>query len=97
MIKITIKYEDEVTPRVIQISDTNIQNEQEFVKWTLNSMWDDCYMDENLKSEFYIEHEWLCSEYFDVFYKGYNIFDWYSVASGWIRSDESYINIETTV
>lgn len=94
MIKITIKYQDEDKPRIIQILDTLIEDENKFVGWVFHSMWNDCYINVDIKSEYYNQNEWLCDTYFDIFYKGYNVFDWYNSSSGWIVLDNSYINIE---
>lgn len=94
MVKITIKYEDEAELRVIQLSDSNINNEKEFVDWVLNSMWNDCYMDADLKSSYYNSNEWLCDSYFDLFYKVYNVFDWYNGNGYWENTEHSYVLIE---
>ena len=94
MIKITIKYEDIFEARIIQISDTDIQNEDMLVSWILNSMWNDCYLDKPVKTPYFYRHSVLCAAYFDLCYKVYNILDWYDPSIGWTNTDSTYCTIE---
>lgn len=94
MIKITIKYTDVIKPRTITISDSDIDNENELVDWVLNSMWNDCYFETEAPSQFYIDNYLVCACYFELLYKGYNIFDWYNSETGWENEEDSYITIE---
>lgn len=94
MIQITMKYIDEDDPRVIKIADSNISDEEQFVDWVLNSSWSDCNSEDEIKTEFYLENEWLCDTYFNMIYRGYSIFDWYSPKSGWRSDNKSYVKIE---
>lgn len=89
-----MKYIDEKEARIITIYDSFIVDEKEFVNWVINSLWSDCYMDSETKSLYYINNDWLCESYFDLFYKGYNILDWYNGSGYWENTDETYVNIE---
>jgi len=94
MIKITIKYNDSIKPRIITISDSNVNDEVELVDWILTNMWYDCYMDNKIKSPFYYNNQDVCLDWFELCYKVYSIFNWFEQVPGWQNTENSYCNIE---